>query len=70
MVWYRANFEVGDLVLLIDAAISRGKGPMAIAVEVLPDNKGFVRLVFVQTTDGSVLRRDIKKLCLSEEKAC
>ena len=60
------NFKVGDLVLMIDEATSRGKWPKAIVVEVLPDNKGLVRRVCVRTADGSILRRDIRKLCLLE----
>ena len=60
------NFKVGDVVLMIDEATSRGKWPKAIVVEVLPDNKGLVRRVCVQTADGSILRRDIRKLCLLE----
>ena len=63
------NFKVGDLVLMIDEATSRGKWPKAIVVEVLPDNKGLVRRVCVRTADGSILRRDIRKLCLLEGEA-
>ena len=60
------NFKVGDLVLMIDEANSRGKWPKAIVVEVLPDKRGHVRRVCVRTADGSILRRDIRKLCLLE----
>ena len=53
---------------MIDEATSRGKWPKAVAVEVLPDNKGLVRRVCVRTADGSILRKDIRKLCLLEEE--
>ena len=56
------NSKVGNLVLMIIKATSRGKWPKAIVVEVLPDNKSLVRRVCVRTADGSVLWRDVRKL--------
>ena len=60
------NFRAGDLVLMMDESLSRGKWPKALVVETFPDKRGLVRRVRVRAADGSILRRDIRKLCLLE----
>ena len=61
----RPNLAVGDLVLVIGGNSPRGQWPKGIVQEVFPDRNGTVRQVTVKTAT-SVLRRDIRKLCLLE----
>ena len=61
----RPSLAVGDLVLVVDEASPRGFWPKGIVQEVFPDKHGFVRQVLVRTA-SSVLRRDVRKLCLLE----
>ena len=61
----RPSLAVGDLVLVVDEASPRGFWPKGIVQEVFPDKYGFVRQVLVRTA-SSVLRRDVRKLCLLE----
>ena len=42
--------EVGDLVLLADESIPRGKWPLGRIVEVIPSRDGLVRTVRVKTS--------------------
>ena len=58
----RPNLAVGDLVLVVNENSSRGHWPKGI---VFLDRHGTVRQVTVKTAT-SVLRRDIRKLCLLE----
>ena len=61
----RPNLAVGDVVLVVDEASPRGRWPKGIVQEVFPDKHGIVRHVLVRTA-SSVLRRDVRKLCLLE----
>ena len=67
--WLRQqpNFEVGDLVLMADKNTPRGQWPKAFVEQTFPDSEGIVRQVVVRTADG-VYRRDVRKLCMLEEK--
>ena len=60
------NVKVNDLVLLVDSGCPRGRWPIAIVAEVLPDEHGTVRQVIVRTNNGK-FKRDIRKLCMLEE---
>ena len=57
------NMEVGDIVLLVDNTIPRGKWQTGRVMETTPDKLGAVRQVTVKTSRG-LLRRPIAKLCL------
>jgi len=61
----RPNLSVGDLVLVIGENSPCGRWPKRVVQEVFPDRNGNVRQVTVRTTT-SVLRRDVRKLCLLE----
>ena len=61
------NFSVGDLVLMLDKDTQRGQWPKGLVEEVFPDTEGVVRRVAVRTANG-VYQRDVRKLCLLEEK--
>ena len=57
------NFQNGDLVLVVDDGVPRGKWRMGQVISTFPDPNGVVRQVEVKT-GVSVLRRPIVKLCL------
>nr|XP_039251093.1 uncharacterized protein LOC120328630 [Styela clava] len=59
----KRNMEVGDIVLLVDNTIPRGKWQTGRVMETTPDKLGAVRQVTVKTSRG-LLRRPIAKLCL------
>ena len=59
------NFAAGDLVLMVDDRVPRGKWPKALITEVYPDKHGIVRQVRLKTATNN-LRRDVRKLCLLE----
>ena len=61
----KPNFSVGDLVLVVDADVQRGRWPKVLIEEVFPDTEGIVRRVTVRTANG-VYQRDIRKICLLE----
>lgn len=67
--WLRekANFKVGDLVLLADKNTPRGEWPKALIEQTMPDGDGIVRRVKVRTADGEY-HRDVRKLCMLEEE--
>lgn len=64
----RRNAEVGDIVLLVDNSIPRGKWPLGRVLKTIPGRDGLVRTVEVKT-QSSTLVRPIQKLCLLEEAA-
>ena len=66
--WFGAarNFQVGDLVLVLGDKMPRGQWPKAVVVEVQPDKSGLVRRVRVRIADGTLMNRDVRKLCLLE----
>jgi len=61
----RRNFDVGDLVLVVNEKTPRSPWPMGLIEEVFPDSHGHVRSVKVRTAT-SVYRCDIRELCLLE----
>ena len=66
--WFGASpkVQVGDIVLLVEECQKRGQWPKAVIVETMPDKTNLVRRVRVQTTDGGLLMRDIRKICVLE----
>ena len=66
--WFGAspNVQVGDIVLLVEECQKRGQWPKAVIVETMPDKTNLVRRVRVQTADGGLLMRDIRKICVLE----
>ena len=63
----RRNAQVGDLVLVVDQDLPRGKWHLARIVRVIQGKDGLVRTVEVKTGSSSSLLRPIQKLCLLEE---
>jgi len=59
----RRNFEVGDIVLIVDSNAPRNSWPMGIVLETIQDRFGLVRQVKVKTSTN-MLTRPIDKLCL------
>jgi transposase InsO family protein len=59
------NFDIGDVVLVVDHNTPRNMWPLARVVKVYPGSDGCVRSVDIQTRT-STLRRPITKLCLLE----
>ena len=59
----KPNFSVGDLVLVVDADVQRGRWPKGLIEEVFPDTEGIVRRVTVRTARE---QRDVRKICLLE----
>ena len=45
----KRNLAEGDLVLIVDESLPRGRWPLELAEEVFPDVKGNVRRVIVRT---------------------
>jgi len=62
----RRNAEVGDLVLLVEENVPRGKWPLGRIVSVTKGRDGQVRVVEVKSR-SSTYTRPIQKLCLLEE---
>ena len=59
----RRNFQVGDVVMIVDSTAPRGSWLLARIKETIADSKGLVRSVKLQTRT-SVLERPITKICL------
>ena len=59
------NLQVGDLVLVADENLSRGRRPLGRISRIYSDHEGNVRQVDVKTST-SELKRPITKLCLVE----
>lgn len=62
----RRNFNLGDVVLIIDSSAPRNSWLMGRIIKMMPDSEGTVRSVYVKTKT-STLERPITKLCLLEE---
>ena len=60
------NLKSGDIVLVVDETVPRGKWRMGRVSKTFPDHRGNVRVVEVKTQSG-VIRRPIAKLCLIGE---
>ena len=61
------DFQVGDVVLLVDDTSPRGFWPLARVTHVFPSTDGTVRSVEVQTTGGRIYRQPVTKVCFIEE---
>ena len=62
---HQRNFKAGDLVLLVDDRVSRGKWPLGRVMKVIADGDGDVRSAEVKTATGYKYR-PITKLCFLE----
>ena len=67
--WHRPprSVQVGDLVLVVDQNLPRGKWHLGRIVRVIHGKDGLVGTVEVKTRSSSSLLRPIQKLCLLEE---
>ena len=63
----RRNAQVGDLVLVVDQDLPRGKWHLARIVRVIHGKDWLVQTVELNTGSSSSLLRPIQKLCLLEE---
>ena len=63
------NFAVGDIVLLHDANLPRGKWPIGRVTETFSDDLGHVHQVLVRTQNGK-FKRPISKLCRLFSEDC
>jgi hypothetical protein len=61
------NFSVGDYVLMVKKDVPCGQWPKGLVEQVFLDTEGVVRRVVIRTADG-IYRRDVRMLCLLEEK--
>ena len=61
----RRSLEIGDLVLIADESVHRGKWPLGKVVDVFRGKDGYVRSAKVQTS-LTVLTRPVTKLCFLE----
>ena len=62
--WFevKRNFQVNDVVLLVEDTQQRSKWVLGRILETYPDKHGLVRTVLVKT-QTSVVKRPIAKLC-------
>lgn len=67
--WFRKQREakVGDLVMMVEENVPRGRWPLARIIKTFPSHDGHIRRVQVKAND-SVYIRPIQKLCLLEEE--
>ena len=63
--WFvsRRNLSPGDIVLIVDSSLPRGRWPLGRITKVFPDSQQLVRTVLVKTESG-VIRRPSCKICL------
>ena len=61
----RRSLEIGDLVLIADENVHRGKWPLGKVVDVFRGKDGYVRSAKVKTS-LTVLTRPVTKLCFLE----
>ena len=63
--WHNSevNVEIGDLALLVEKEVPRGKWLLARVIKLHPGDDNIVRVVDVKTKNGN-FRRPITKLCL------
>ncbi|KAH9593640.1 hypothetical protein MS3_00000508 [Schistosoma haematobium] len=59
------NFQKGDVVIVASDISTRGKWPIGVVEDCEIDDDGRVRTVVVRT-NGGLVRRDIRRLCLLE----
>ena len=68
-IWFnRRNFEVGDVVLLVEDMQHRSNWVVGRVIRTLTDKEGFVRVVQVKARN-TLLTRPVTKLCLIEKTA-
>ena len=60
------NLKVGELVVLVDEDLKRGKWPLGRVTNVMPSEDGVVRVVEVRTKDGTYTR-PVTKICKLED---
>ena len=63
------NFTRGDIVLMYDPTLPRGKWPLARVIETYSDDHGHVRQVLVQS-QNKTFKRPISKLCKLLSENC
>ena len=56
----------GDLVMVVERDIPRGKWPLARVLETYPGNDSRTRIVKIKTATGNLIR-PVSKLCMLEE---
>ena len=61
------NFRVGELVLLQDDDLKRGRWPLARITKVMPGQDGVVRVIEVKTRNGAYKRPSTKVLKLEDD---
>ena len=61
----RRSLEIGDLALIADENVHRGKWPLGKVVDVFRGKDGYVRSAKVQTS-FTVLTRPVTKSCFLE----
>lgn len=62
----KRNFQVDDLVIMVEDNVPRGRWSLGRVVQVFPDKAGNVRQVEVRASSKYYRRRPIAKLCLLE----
>ena len=60
------NLTVGELVVLVDDDVKRGKWPLGRITKVVPSEDGVVRTVEVKTKNG-IYTRPAVKICKLED---
>lgn len=60
------NFEVEDIMLIVDETTPRNSWIMGKVIQAFPDRRGFVRQLLNKTKTSS-LERPITKVCLLQE---
>ena len=62
----KRNLKVNDIVLVVDDTVKRNLWPLGVVTEIFTDQFGHVRRVNLRKSNGNVLQRDVRKLCLLE----
>ena len=50
------NFKIGDVVVLMESNLPRGKWPLGRMIDIFPGKDGIVRVVKVKKKDGLYVR--------------
>jgi hypothetical protein len=64
----RRNFAVGDVVLMVDDNAPRNSWKLACVTDVMPDDRGLVRMVKIKTSLSSFVRPIAKLVLLLERE--
>ena len=62
----KRNLKADDIVLIVDDTVKRNLWPLGVVTEVFTDQFGHVRRVNLRKSNGNILQRDVRKLCLLE----